>query len=220
MRLMRLLSRAYDKLFYDPYALVAKNPHIRTGNSRLGKSFRVNFLTPRDRVGFTAGDDCVLYCQAFFESDAGQVELGERVYIGDRTQFISRHGIKVGSDVLISWGCTIYDHDAHSIDYRARMADHAGHLRHWESGALMTGKDWSTVNGAPITIGDHAWIGFDVVILKGVTIGEGAVIGARAVVTSDIPAWSVAVGSPARVVKTIPPHLRKPQADITPVRMA
>ncbi|WP_426208434.1 acyltransferase [Massilia sp. TWP1-3-3] len=220
MRLMRLLSKAYDKLFYDPYTLVRKNPFIRIGNSRLGKSFRVTFLTPREQDSFVAGNDCILYCQIFFESAAGNVELGERVYIGDRTQFISRSSIKVGSDVLISWGCTIYDHDAHSIDYRHRMADHAGHLQHWESGALLTGKDWSTVNCAPITIGDHAWIGFDVVILKGVTIGEGAVIGARSVVTSDIPAWSVAVGSPARVVKTIPTHLRKPHANIAPVRMA
>jgi acetyltransferase-like isoleucine patch superfamily enzyme len=50
-------------------------------------------------------------------------------------------------------------------------------------------------------IGDHAWLGFGVVVLDGVRIGHGAVIGANAVVTSDIPDGAVAAGNPARVVK-------------------
>jgi len=53
----------------------------------------------------------------------------------------------------------------------------------------------------PCTIGHDVWIGVDVVILRGVRIGNGAVIGANSVVTKDIPAFSIAVGSPARVVK-------------------
>ena len=56
---------------------------------------------------------------------------------------------------------------------------------------------------APITIEDKVWIGFGVNILKGVTIGEGAVIGACSVVTKDIPPYAVAVGNPARVVRNL-----------------
>lgn len=52
----------------------------------------------------------------------------------------------------------------------------------------------------PIVIGDDAWVTADVFIGPGVTIGEGTVIGARATVVRDLPAWSIAVGSPARVV--------------------
>ncbi|KAL2139675.1 hypothetical protein VTI28DRAFT_4875 [Corynascus sepedonium] len=55
----------------------------------------------------------------------------------------------------------------------------------------------------PITIGDDCWIGGHVVVLPGVTIGEGCTIGAGSVVTKDIPAWSVAIGTPARVVKKV-----------------
>lgn len=55
----------------------------------------------------------------------------------------------------------------------------------------------------PVTIGDDCWIGGGVIILPGVSIGNGCTIGAGAVVTRDIPGWSVAVGSPARVIKKV-----------------
>jgi acetyltransferase-like isoleucine patch superfamily enzyme len=54
-----------------------------------------------------------------------------------------------------------------------------------------------------VTIGRNAWIGFEACILPGVTIGEGSVVGARAVVSNDVPPFSVAVGNPARVVKKL-----------------
>jgi maltose O-acetyltransferase len=55
----------------------------------------------------------------------------------------------------------------------------------------------------PITIGDNAWIGGMVVICPGVTIGQDAVIGAGAVVTKDVPPGSIAVGNPARVIRSV-----------------
>lgn len=60
-------------------------------------------------------------------------------------------------------------------------------------------KDWSTVKTKPIIIKDKVWIGFNVIILKGVTVGEGAIIGA--VVTKDVPAYTVVVGNLAKVIK-------------------
>ena len=57
----------------------------------------------------------------------------------------------------------------------------------------------------PVTIGDYAWIGLNCIILTGVTIGEGAIIGAGSVVTRDVPPHCLAAGSPARVLRHLAP---------------
>ena len=89
------------------------------------------------------------------------------------------------------------DHDSHSIEWEKRRND----VRDWGKGK----KNWVHIAHAPVVIGDKAWVGFNVSILKGVTIGEGAVIGACSVVTRDIPPYSVAVGNPAKVVRSLGP---------------
>ena len=61
-------------------------------------------------------------------------------------------------------------------------------------------KDWSNVKSAPIHIKDGAWIGFGSAILKGVTIGKGAIVGSKSVVTRDVPDNAIVAGNPARIV--------------------
>ena len=65
-------------------------------------------------------------------------------------------------------------------------------------------KNWEHVQRSKIRIGDKAWIGFNSIILKGVTIGEGAVIAAGSIVIHDVPEWSVVGGNPAKVIRLIP----------------
>lgn len=61
--------------------------------------------------------------------------------------------------------------------------------------------DWRKGSRGDIVIGNDVWIGADAVILPGVSIGDGAIIGARAVVASDVPPYAIAVGNPARVIR-------------------
>lgn len=104
------------------------------------------------------------------------LECGTEVCFGPRTEVFCKGKIVIGSGVIISqdsYLCT------GTHDYRSPKF---------------------TPVTRPITIGDNCWLAAKVSVMPGVTIGEGTVVGACAVVTKDLPPWSVAVGNPCRVV--------------------
>ena len=70
--------------------------------------------------------------------------------------------------------------------------------------------DWSTAEKAPIRICRGAWIGARAVIMKGVTVGEGAVVGTGSVVMRDVPPYTVVLGNPARVIRELDQNLARP----------
>jgi acetyltransferase-like isoleucine patch superfamily enzyme len=206
---MSFLRKVRDRFFDDPYRAVARSKNVQMGNSQLGRSFRARFDCPRNDIALQIGDRCFLHNTFVFESPEGKITVGDGVFINSGTMVISRSSVEIGNGVTIAWDCVIYDHDSHSLFYKDRIADHDQQLIDYRGGNMVANKDWSTVRSAPIKIHDYAWLGFGVVVLKGVTIGEGAIIGARAVVTKDVPPWTIAAGNPARVVKEIPSELRR-----------
>ena len=116
-----------------------------------------------------------------FYTDFGKnIEVGEDVFINACCHFQDHGGVRIGD------GCQI----GHNVVFAT--------LNHF----LEPEKRKMTYS-APIVLGKNVWIGSNATILQGVTIGDNAVIGAGAVVTGDIPADTVAVGMPARVVKHI-----------------
>lgn len=158
---------------------------------------------PVNRKYLYIGNDSIVKGSFIFESSEGNVKIGNHSYIGGGT-FISRTSIEIGDNVTIAWGGTFYDHDSHSLDYMKRRKDIDDELNDIRNGrCFIANKDWSDVAAKPIRICNDAWIGMNVIILKGVTIGEGAIVGAGSVVTKDVPAWSVAAGNPAKVVKML-----------------
>lgn len=70
-------------------------------------------------------------------------------------------------------------------------------MRLWQKGI----KDWSVVKSAPIVIKDKVWVGCNVIILEGVTIGKGSIVGAGSVVTADVPSFAIAAGNSAKVTR-------------------
>lgn len=152
------------------------------------------------------GTDCVLGNRIVLERDVGIVCIGDSTYIGGGSQLICAQQITIGSNVLIAWGCTLVDHDSHSLSWLNRSQD----VQDWRLGMMAGGlagatrqKNWDVVPKAAICVQDKVWIGFNAIVLKGATIGEGAVVGAGSVVTKDVPAWTVVAGNPARVIREI-----------------
>lgn len=112
----------------------------------------------------------------------GRIEAGAGTELNG-TAIVSHVGVRIGADVLFGPQVVIMDCDGHPVD--RRLPDRVEHLKM-----------------APVEIGDHAWIGYGAVIMKGVTIGHHAVVAACAVVTRDVPPHAVVAGNPARVVKS------------------
>lgn len=108
------------------------------------------------------------------------IQIGDNVGISGCT-ISSGKLVVIGNNVLIGSGVIITDGDAHPINPEARKAG-LGCIR------------------KPVIIEDDVFIGARAVVLKGVTIGKGSVIGACAVVTKNIPPYSIAVGNPARII--------------------
>jgi acetyltransferase-like isoleucine patch superfamily enzyme len=173
-------------------------------STRLLGHFAMRFLTPPDdRVYVTIGERCMLNATITFESVDGAVHIGERCYIGHGTNIISRARVSIGSDVTMAWDITLYDHNSHSFDWqqRAKVVEHFH--RHYGSADCFQALDWDGVASAPIVIADKVWIGFGAVVLKGVTIGEGAVVAARSVVARDVEPYTVVGGNPAVLIRRL-----------------
>jgi len=158
----------------------------------------------REKPSVIIGEDSMVGCNFIFESSEGFIKVGDRTFINGGTNLISRASIDIGNDVTIGWGCYIYDHNSHSLDWKERCKDITQQNRDYQNtGNMILNKNWDVVKKAPIKICDKVWIGFEAVILKGVTIGEGAIVGARAVVTKDVEPWTVVAGNPAKVIKRL-----------------
>ena len=181
--------------------LLKKNNVLFGHNVYFEKSFSIrnNYKLP-----IIIGNDCILGCSLIYESNKGAIKIGDRCLIYVNTQIIIRNSVEIGNDVTIAWNCTIYDHNSHSLDWKERQKDLFAELDCLKNGLdFIQNKNWNTVKSRPIKICDKAWLGFGVTVLNGVTIGEGAIIGAQSVVREDIPPYSIAYGNPARVVKYI-----------------
>lgn len=146
--------------------------------------------------GLIMGDHSAIYAGSYLEvGENGIIELDEYAML-TCVYLHCNERISIGKRVMISWQVGIFD--SHVLP-RSRT-DRAARVR---MAADQPHGRFRNVETAPVTIGDDVWIGFGSVILPGVKIGEGSVVGAKSVVTRDIPAGVVAAGNPARIVKKI-----------------
>lgn len=127
----------------------------------------------------------------FFVDYGFNISIGKRFYGNFNLTFLDCTLITIGDNVMMGPGCT-FTTATHPTDPAQRLA----------------GVEYAM----PIKVGNNVWFGCSVTVLPGVTIGDGAVIGAGSTVTKDVPANTVAVGVPARVVKHLTPNVDRDQA--------
>ena len=198
------------KLFFKPPQTTVEKykNNIIIGQNTRTEGLNIQLRNPLENKKYLSiGENSSIQGDFIFEIASGFIKIGNNTFIGGST-FICVDGIEIGDDVLFSWGCTIADNNSHSTLWSERKDD----VKNWKKGLdenkIGFYKDWQNVKTAKIIIKNKAWIGFNSVILKGVTIGEGAIIAAGSVVTKDIPDWTIAAGNPAKVIKNIPENER------------
>ena len=143
------------------------------------------------------GRGCLISGSVSTETKYSHVLIGKNVNIGGSTIIDCVNKVTIEDDVLISYNCIIQDSDNHSSKYSLRKKD----LSDWKDRGHH---NWEITPQKDVKICRGAWIAARVIILKGVTIGEGAIVAAGSVVTKDVAPWSVVGGNPARLIKEIP----------------
>jgi|SRR5450432_496619 len=141
------------------------------------------------------GSNCMICGNIALETNKAILEIGDNVFFGPGSSIVCTEKITIESDILISGDCLIQDSDNHSTDFEIRKSDVAD----WKRGF----HDWTKHPSIPIKVCYGAWLGAKVIILKGVTIGEKAIIGAGSVVTKSVPAESIFAGNPASFIKKV-----------------
>lgn len=148
-------------------------------------------------VGVKIGRGSATYSGTMFDvGPHGRVFVGDYVLVNG-ARIICDAEVEIGDYTFISWNVVLMDTYRMPLDplERRRELERAvgRHPRRLEA----------QVPARPIRIGREAWLGFDVCVLPGVTISEGAIVGARSVVASDVPPYTIVAGNPARVVRRL-----------------
>lgn len=199
-----MIKKILKKLLYKQSTEPTYLNYISNQGSILRPGFNLRIDIPvLDKKYVEIGSNSLLSCNIIFESEKGLVKIGNRNSIGGST-IICREEIVLEDNIFISWGCTICDHGFHSSNYLERRNDFDqifNNVQNFRN--INTDKNWNSVDSKPIKICSDVWIGMNCTILKGVTIGKGAVIGANSVVTKDVPEFTVVAGNPAKVIKAL-----------------
>jgi galactoside O-acetyltransferase len=167
----------------------------------------VKLFNPPDppRICLEIGEGSHIFANFSLLRPQAKIGIGRRCQIG-ASLFVAADSIEVGDDVLMAWGITIMDSNNHSLFWEERRFDVERCRRDYlatDGWDLARSHDWSKVETKAVRIGNKTWIGFNVIVLKGVTIGEGAVIASGSVVTSDVKPWHIGGGNPFRHIRSI-----------------
>jgi acetyltransferase-like isoleucine patch superfamily enzyme len=180
----RLFKQCGSKVILGRGLTLRKPKYITIGsNTALDDYVMLDACIGKDNA-ITIGDNVIISKGCVVQAKTGTLSIGAKCDIGVDTIITSASSITLEQSVLIAGNCYIGGARYHLED---------------KNRAIM---EQGTYSRGPISIGEGSWIGASSTILDGVRIGKGCVIGAGSVVSRDIPDYAIAVGTPARVIKT------------------
>lgn len=151
---------------------------------RLGANTRLVNKNAREAVRVGANT----VCKGIFRVERdGKLSIGDEVYVGDGTIISSANSVEIGSGTLIAHGVQIFDNTSHPLSWQERQS-------HFRSILGQKLDQNISIPSAPVRIGEHCWLGFGSIVLKGVTIGDRSIVGAGCVVTKSVPPDTLVVG--------------------------
>ena len=163
-------------------------------------TFSFHFYRSRMPIGVEYGRGASTYLGTMFDvGPRGRVKLGNYALVHG-ARIVCDAEVTIGDYALVSWNVVLMDtyRVPFNADERRRELEQVPGRRLRQASA--------DVPALPIHIGRNAWIGFDSCVLPGITIGEGSVVGARSVVTVDVPPFTIVAGNPARILRRFSPE--------------
>ena len=128
---------------------------------------------------------------------SGSIEIGKFCYIGDGTILSARALIEIGQATLLAHGVQIFDNDSHPTDAWHREVQFRRMLGDKSVSAPLE------IAASPVIIGRRCWVGMNSIVMKGVSMGDEAIVAAGSVVTTTVPSRAIVAGNPARVIKML-----------------
>ena len=180
----RLLGRAGNNITFGRNITLRHPRRISIGSNAVIDDYAVLDAKGNGGKNISIADDVIIGRNNILSCKGGTISIGSNTNIGINTAIYSGKSVVIGNNILFAASCYIFGDAPHRSD---RL----------DIPIIQQGQE--PCRG--ITIGDGAWIGAGVKILDGVRIGHDAIIGAGSMVTKDIPPLSIAVGTPARVIR-------------------
>lgn len=185
-RVRNRLSSYYNRLRLMLYGVKFGHNCVIHGHLYI-KLFTTAKVVIGDNLYFSSGWNVNALCAnrrgSIYATDNAVITIGNNVGMSSTTLWAHK-SITIGNHVKIGGNTLIIDTDAHNMDYKIRRGQYT---------------DWG--KNAPIVIKDDAFIGMNCIILKGVTIGERAIVAAGSVVVKDVPDNCVVAGNPAKIIR-------------------
>jgi acetyltransferase-like isoleucine patch superfamily enzyme len=190
---------------WDWYAGTVPDNVVLDDTAYVETTFSFYLYRSREPVGVKIGRGASTYLGTMFDAGPrGRITLGDYALVHG-ARIICDAEVHIGDYALISWNVVLMDTYRLPRERSERRSALERLARCWPRHLdADLWRDLKTVpEPRPVHIGRNVWIGFDACVLPGVTIGEGAVVGARSVVTADVPAYAVVAGNPARVIRRL-----------------